>query len=416
MIRLAWKNILHNPLSSLLSILLCALGIGLISFLFSFNKQFERTMEKNLAGIDLVLGAKGSPLQLILCNMYHVDAPTGNISIEEVKPFLNPRHPLIEQAVPVSTGDNYLGFRIVGTTDDFPAMYGAEIVEGMWFDHSMEAVLGAEVAASLDLEIGDHFKSSHGLINEKELDHTHDDEILVTGILSATGSVIDKLILTATTTMWELHEHGEHEHTEGEDHEEHHHTFDNAHISEYPDHEITALLIQFKKHNAMTLNMMRSINENTNMQAANPAWEINRLYNMVGAGVKSVQYIGWLIAFVAGLSVFITLLQSLRKRKYELAIMRVMGAGKSKLFRLVMIEGVIQVIMGAILGLVFSHVGLYLMSLITQQSYRYSIDAFRIENHEPLMLIFAVLLGVTASIFPAIRAYRTEVSKTLQKG
>ena len=107
--KLAWKNITHNPLSLLLNMVLLTLGIGLISFILSVNTQLKDKFEKNLADIDLVIGAKGSPLQLILSSMYHIDAPTGNISIDEAKPFLREGHPLIKRSVPLSMGNSYKG-------------------------------------------------------------------------------------------------------------------------------------------------------------------------------------------------------------------------------------------------------------------------------------------------------------------
>jgi len=126
LLKLAWKNIIHNPLNLLLVVLLFALGVGLINFLLTVNEQLKDKFDKNLAGIDMVVGAKGSPLQMILCNMYHIDNPTGNITVKEAKPFLNPRHPLIKKAVPLSLGDSYEGFRIVGTDYSILDIYAAE--------------------------------------------------------------------------------------------------------------------------------------------------------------------------------------------------------------------------------------------------------------------------------------------------
>ena len=118
-ISIAIKNLLHRPLSGFLSALLFALSIGLVVFLYNVNSQLKTKFEKNLAGIDLVLGAKGSPLQLILCNMYHIDAPTGNISLKDARPFLRDGHPLIAASVPLSLGDSHKGYRIVGTDERF---------------------------------------------------------------------------------------------------------------------------------------------------------------------------------------------------------------------------------------------------------------------------------------------------------
>ena len=99
LVRLSWKNLTNKPWAMLLSVVLFALGVGLISLLFLLEKQLQDNFEKNLAGIDLVIGAKGSPLQLILSSMYHIDAPTGNVALKDAKPFLNPNHPLIGQAL-----------------------------------------------------------------------------------------------------------------------------------------------------------------------------------------------------------------------------------------------------------------------------------------------------------------------------
>ena len=115
LVGISWKNILFRPFNTLLIIILFALGIGLISFLLLIEKQIQDKFEKNQAGIQLVVGAKGSPLQLILCSMYHIDAPTGNILLKDAAPFLNPKHPIIAKAVPLSLGDSYNGHRIVGT-------------------------------------------------------------------------------------------------------------------------------------------------------------------------------------------------------------------------------------------------------------------------------------------------------------
>ena len=135
---LAWKNIIKNPLNLILNVLLFGLGIGLISFLLLFNEQLKDKFEKNLADVDLVAGAKGSPLQLILCGMYHIDNPTGNISIKNATPLLRPLHPLIKLAVPLSLGDNYKSYRIVGTNHDFLGLYEAELRDGNLYKEDFE--------------------------------------------------------------------------------------------------------------------------------------------------------------------------------------------------------------------------------------------------------------------------------------
>ncbi|MEN0051975.1 MAG: ABC transporter permease, partial [Bacteroidota bacterium] len=196
LLQLSWKNLTFKPLSMLLSVVLFALGVGLISLLFLLNNQLEKNFEKNLAGVDLVVGAKGSPLQLILSSMYHIDAPTGNITLKEARPFLNPKHPLIKQAIPLSMGDNYRGYRIVGTVPEILEFYEAEIAEGEIWSQNYEVTIGASLANELGMKLGDEFKSSHGLIDDEDLAHDDSPSFIVIGILKPTGSVIDQLILT----------------------------------------------------------------------------------------------------------------------------------------------------------------------------------------------------------------------------
>jgi putative ABC transport system permease protein len=399
LLRLSFKNIFQKPLNAILSLLLFALGTGLISLLLLVNKQFEEKFDKNLANIDLVLGAKGSPLQLILCAMYHIDAPTGNIKLEEVKPFLNPNHPLFSAAVPLSLGDSYKSYRIVGTNASFSTLYDAKIKEGRFFEKTLEATIGANAANTLKLKIGDTFKSNHGLINDG-LDHEHEQNFQVVGILEPTGAVIDELILTPLESIWAIHEH---EHETGEIHEE-----------EHEEKMITSLLLRYRsKTNFQTLNLPRNINENTNMQAASPAIELNRLYSMMGVGEKTLRILAIVIILVSGISVFIALFNSLKERKYELSLLRVMGASKQKLFLLILFEAFVLALLGCVIGLIFSHLAMKIIAEQMQDAYRYTFDASRF-LHEEMYLIFAAIgIGVLAGLIPAIMAYRTTIAKVL---
>ena len=159
-LHLSWKNILNKPLTLFLNLVLFSLGVGLISLLLLVNVQLEDKFEKNFAGIDLVIGAKGSPLQLILSSLYHLDAPTGNMPISECKAFLNPRHPIFKKVVPLSLGDSHRGYRIIGTNASFVDLYEAKLTEGKLFEETMEVVVGATVAENLKIKTGDQFQRS----------------------------------------------------------------------------------------------------------------------------------------------------------------------------------------------------------------------------------------------------------------
>ena len=435
---LSWKNLLHKPLNLLLTLVLFALGVGLISLLLNLNNQIEENFNKNLAGIDLVIGAKGSKLQMILCSMYHVDNPTGNMPIKKCRAFLNPKHPLIKQAVPLSLGDSYRNHRIVGTTYDILGLYSAKLSEGGLWRNNMDVTVGAAVAKSLHLHIGDKFKSSHGLTDGID-EHEHDFTIV--GILEPTGSVIDQLILCTTQSIWESHHGNENENENlnkkhaGDEHaHEHSHEkkpavkydsltlrktaeADRLELMENIDQEITSLLIKFRSRtNFQSLQMGRNIDANTDLMAASPPIEVARLQTNLGAGANVLEKLAGVIVVVSGLSIFISLFGSLKDRKYELALMRVMGGTPGTLFWLILLEGLILAILGYILGIFFSHLGMAILANIMEDSYRYSFSGFNFLTKEIWLFFGALLVGFVAALIPAIQARGTDISETLGKG
>ena len=425
-LQLAWRNLTDRPLSMLLTLTLFALGVGLTSLLLLVNKQLTDKFEKNLAGIDVVVGAKGSPLQLILCNMYHVDVPTGNISLKSARPFLNPRHPLIKKSIPLSLGDSYKTYRVVGTLPDFVELYGGRIAEGKLWHLPMETSIGATVAARTGLKIGDSFSSNHGLTTDG--DEHEDAKFKVVGIFAPTGTVLDQLILTASESTWQVHEHHEAPSVNNEN-EEHQHVENEAINSDSlfdidprtrlltadSSKQITALLLQFKARNVQTLNFQRNLNENTDMQAATPALEINRLFEMMGVGESALKALAGLIVVVSGLSIFIALFNSLRERRYELALLRVMGSGRERLFLLIILEGLVLSFIGFIIGIVLSHGAMQLLGKYMTDAYRYTFSGKIWLVEEWSLLVGALIIGFLAAIIPAFSAYKTDISRTLGK-
>jgi len=428
LIKLSLQNLFYKPLNLILSLALFSLGVGLIALMMTLNKQITQKFENNLAGIDLIIGAKGSPLQLVLNGLYHLDAPTGNIPFQDAQAFLNPKHPLIKKAVPLSLGDSYRGFRIVGTTSAFPELYQANLEKGDWWRLPMEVTIGSSVAKESKLKLGDTFISSHGLTTDDFNKHDH-APFKVTGILKETGTVCDQLILTSPESIWQVHEHQnsstnrdtadvhqskpepvEHDESDHPGEESHDHESDS--ITQAA-REITTILIQFKARNVMTLNMQRNINQNTQLQAATPAIEISRLFSLMGIGFDAIRALAWVIALVSGLSIFISLYNSLKERRSELALMRVMGASPVTLFSLIILEGLSIAFFGYILGLVACHLVIFFSSDYLFQVYKYRLNAWHFIQEEAWLMIGALFIGLAAAVIPAIQAYRTEIAKTL---
>lgn len=412
-VKVSWKNLLHKPWNTTLSLVLAALGAGLVSLLLLLNHQVQEQFDRNLAGIDLVIGAPGSPLQTILSSMYHVDNPTGNIPIKEVKAFLNPRHPMIEKAIPLSLGDRFGSYRIVGTTHDFLSLYDLEIATGDLWDKPLEVVAGATVAQVKNLKIGDTFQGGHG-------GGDHESLFKVVGLLKPSGSVADQLLLTANASLWVVHEHGEEEgekeETSSIEDKEHNHdhtpSFDQP-LYTYEDMDITNVLCIFKGKRAFLLT--QGINDNPVLQAASPAYEINRLYEMMGSGERILKLLAFVIIIVSALSIFISLYANLEERKYELALMRVMGASRLKLFGMVVFEGALLALVGTLLGLLLSHLGMSFVGQWLEDAYRYTFSASDFLQAELWLIVGAMALGVLAALFPAWRAWQTDIHNTLSE-
>ncbi|PMQ14190.1 ABC transporter permease [Janthinobacterium sp. AD80] len=230
-VTLAWRALRHTPLASSLNLLLVAIGIAMMTFILAVSAQLEERAERDATGIDLVVGAKGSPLQLILSSVYHADIPTGNIPEGTLAALT--AQPLVKSTIPLALGDNFHGFRIVGSTTALAGHYGAQLAQGSLFTQPMQAVFGARAARETGATLGASFAGSHGLAAGGEL-HQHAPYTVV-GILQPTGSVVDRLILTPVASVWQVHETDPDEQAAGSV----------AAPAAPPERELTAVLVQY---------------------------------------------------------------------------------------------------------------------------------------------------------------------------
>lgn len=431
LLKISWSNIRHKPMNTMLSIVLLAFGIGIISLMLLLKDQIGEKFDRNIKDIDFVLAAKGSPLQSILANVYHVDAPTGNIKVADAKKIV--RNPMVLEAIPLAYGDNYEKYRIVGTTVKYPEHYGCVLQEGAMFEVPFEVTLGATVAAETGLKVGSTFTSVHGFDNAAEGDadaHHHDKPFTVVGILKISNSAIDNLILTPVESTWLVHEHAHetettpeadtHDHktleVAGEDHAhaEHEHADEMDAPDEDPDREVTAYLIL--KRNKGAFGMLSKLTENTTMQLANVAVENSRLMNNFGLGLSTVTAIAVVITILSFISIFISLYNSMKERKYELALMRTMGGTRRTLFALIVQEGLLLVILGFVIGILLSRIGLLILSSTMKDNFHYSLDKLGITSWELILFGITLFIGMMASLLPAVRALRMDISKTLSNG
>lgn len=408
---LVWSYLKSRPLNTALNIFLLSLGIAVITILLLFNNQLQQKITDNAKGIDLVVGAKGSPLQLILCNIFHIDFPTGNINLREAEKIS--RNRLVKKAIPMALGDSYNGYRIIGTNLAYAEQYKAELSTGEWFGADMDVTIGAAVARALRLKVGDRFESTHGLTTEG---HSHDEQkFLVTGIMSQTNSVLDNLILTNVESVWKVHE----AHAEEEEHEAHHHdSISNPSplvaSVEAGDStkELTSLLIQYRSPMG-AIQMPRWVNSQSSLQAASPAFETARLFSILGVGVDILKSFAYVLIFISGVSIFIALYNSLKERRYDMAIMRSMGASRGKLVTAILMEGGVLTLLGSLTGLLMGHFALVLMGNLIEETQKAGISGLVFYQEEWIILVGSLLLGLLCAVIPAIQAYRTDISTVL---
>ena len=265
LLQLAWSYLRARPLGTLLNVLLLALGVGTIGFVLIVNGQIGDSLNRDAQGIDLVVGAKGSPIQLMLAGIFHLDVPTGNIPLKSAQELA--KNPLIRRVVPLSIADTFRGYWIVGTTPDYIDLYHGAFASGHVWNDRMQAVLGATVAAHTGLGVGARFAGSHGLA---EGGPVHGDSVYtVVGVLKPTGTVLDRLVLANTESVWFVHEGNITDPEEKKVIED--------------ERQVTVLLVQYATPLA-AVSLPRKINAETNMQAASPAYETARLFRMIGVG------------------------------------------------------------------------------------------------------------------------------------
>ncbi|MEM6326203.1 MAG: ABC transporter permease [Bacteroidota bacterium] len=485
---LTLAHLRRRPWGTALNIVLLALGVGSIVALLLVGSQLDQALARDAEGIDVVVGAKGSPLQLVLSSVYHADVPTGNVKEAEAEAVLN--NPSIESWVPLALGDSYRGRRVVGTTTDFPALYDATTASGRLWEDVGEATLGASVARDEGIAIGDDLVTTHGLTAGGEAHG--DDPLRVVGVLAPTGTVIDRLVLTSVETVRAIHgehdhedgehshedddhdeeyshdeEHGDdHDHDGGDDHGDDHGDGDHEHGDDLSDGdhehddstedlaapiteagglepgppgladgppgfglpgapspnaappeddglEITAALARFASPLAV-VSFPRFVNSETNLQAASPALEAQRLLGLLGVGLGAIRAFGLVLAIGALLGVAVGLYNAMRERRVDLAVMRTLGATRKRLVAQVLLEGVLLTTAGTALGVALGH-GAVAMIAAASASTRspLPVTAWTVTPAEIVVVVLAIAVGALVALIPAIQVYRADVARTL---
>lgn len=401
LVRMAWRYLWVRPLVTLLTLAGIALGVALIGAVLTLRRETERTFQQEAAMFDVVVGAKGSPLQLVLSSVYHLDVPTGNVPYalyEKLK--ANPR---IAMAIPIGLGDNYQGYRIVGTephlfdlTDQGGTAPFFHLKQGRFFKDDFEVVLGQQVAVTTGLKVGDTFVGTHGLVSMPGSEEHREFPYHVVGILQPTGTAQDRAIFGSLASVWRIHD------KEAQIHE----AIRGTAPKEPPPRETTAILLRLKAR-GLRLWVADDIRKNTEGMPAIPVNEILRLYqNVLEPMQRTLLTVAGAVVIVACLTVLTTLYQSAERRRRDVAIIRCLGGRRLEVALLIMLEAALLALAGIAAGWMLGHGLLMAGAEIIRQRSGLLINAWSIDVLEFKALALVALCGVASGVVPAVACYR----------
>jgi putative ABC transport system permease protein len=417
-LRIALAYLRARPGMTLLNVLLIGISVALVVLALQISEQAEARLVADARGIDLVLGGKGSPLQIVLSSVYHLDLPPGNIKLADAELVLADRR--VKSGIRVALGDSFQGARIVGTDRDLISLYGVEWAAGKVFERPMQAVLGSDVAKRSGLGLGATFEGAHGLAEGGTPHGDHPYEVV--GVLKPSGTVLDRVVLTSVESVWAVHhDHpaparppgahaqasslgGKHDHDHGHDH---------AHAGDDDDNrEITAMLIRYATPLAAAT-LPREINQRPGLTAASPALEISRLLRLFGGVAAAVSAFAIILMLLAAASVFLAINASIATRRYDLALLRMLGAGRGTVVGVTMVEGTLLGALGAAFGIAAAHAGLALAATIFREARQFSLSAWQWLPQETWIVALVPLIGALAALWPAWRAAAGDVADEL---
>jgi putative ABC transport system permease protein len=441
------KNMRQRVLATLLTALSVALGVALTVAILLIRHGMQQRFEQSTLGYEMVVGAKGSPLQLVLNTVFNLDISPGNVSWKLFEELRDDKR--VKFAAPFSVGDNYKGFRIVGATDtylkDFEFAEGEKfrLAEGRIFNfnepalkeafeeatgrareriarergetpplappqpkhehaETAEAVIGATAAQETGLKIGQTFVAAHGVQDTASAEHHEHNPWTVVGILSPTHTACDRAIYINLDSFYHIEGH-EVRPTKEEEQEK-----DND-----PDAgQISAIVLKLRSP-LSALPLYREINDRTDAMAAFPAAEVRKLFDIVGNVDRVLFAQAILIIIVAGIAVAVSIYNSMSERRREIAILRALGARRQTIFTIVVLEAMMICTLGGVGGILAGHAIVGVANAVLVRASGFQVAAGQFQWMELAVLAGCILLGALSGLGPAARAYRTEVAENL---
>jgi putative ABC transport system permease protein len=451
---IAWRNLQHRWFASLLTMLSMTLGVTLVVLVLSVSGLIEESFERNSnIGYNLLVGPKGSPLQLTMNSVFYLSRPVGTLPYNYLLEYLpgDGRQKAYKSiggkledpdrggkysmfvnngfAIPICLGDYVGRFRIVGTTSEFftSLRHGRKsdqeyrFAKGRNFQEYnekngyFEAVVGSIVANELDLKLGSNIFPTHGPEGE-----THSNGFLVVGILEPTGTPTDRATFVNIEGFYLLEGHVAPERDEetgielppSADEPE----FKPADKTKLPieKREVSAILV--KTQGFAGVGLMQQINKSKSAQAVSPVSEIYTVKDTFFSPIRlALLALTIMVCVVSAISILVSIYNSMNERTHDIAVMRALGASRDRVLLVILCESLLISLGGGVMGWVIGHTIGVLASPMVEHRAGIRIGFFSINSfYEPWIIPGLILIGVLAGLLPAIMAYRTDVSKSLQ--
>lgn len=402
------RSLRQHLVSTIITVIAAGLASGLVMSVFNVSDQSRQAFTGGDIGYDGVLGAKGSPLQHVLNTVYHMESSPGNIPYSlylEMKGMGG-----VKYAIPYAVGDNLYGYRIVGTTreifDVFEYRTGKRFAfaDGGPFDEmSRSAVFGATAAEKLGMKVGDTFSPFHGV--RYDPGQRHAEVYTVSGVLEPTNTPSDLVIWIPIEGIYRMEGHELADGTQSE----------TIGAQSIPDDkkEVSAVMVKFHKPQ-MGFNISTLINKG---DQATFAWPIaNVMASFMGklAWITDIlRYVAYLVVVVAGFGLLASIYNTMNERRREFAVLRALGARKRTVFTAIVLEAATIALLGSLLGYVLYAGVMVVSAAIIKAQVGVVLDTL---TYHPALLwtpLGMVLVGALAGVFPALKAYSTDVARTL---
>ena len=412
-IGLAQKSLRNRASTALLTILSIAISLALLVGVERIRSEARGSFANTISGTDLIVGARGGDINLLLYSVFRIGNATNNVSWESYQDIASQN--AVEWSIPISLGDSHRGFRVMGTNTDYFRYYSfgnkrkLEFAQGRPFAEVFDTVLGADVAAELGYALGDSIVIAHGAGSTSFLNHD-DKPFTVTGILKKTGTPVDRTVhvslegIEAIHIDWQSGARVPGQSTSAE----------RALQMDLQPAAITAFLLGLKSRIA-TFSLLREINEYPQepLLAIIPGVTLQQLWELLGV-VEIALLVVSICVVVAGLIGMLTsILTSLNERRREMAILRAVGARPWHLLLLLISESTLLAALGALLGMAVVVGATALSANMLEQRFGIFVAVRWPNAFEWLIAGIVVLAAAVVSLWPAWRAYRNALADGL---